>query len=225
MGLADGIQRLERVIREARATPVIGGAMLEPLELQDMMDAIRVDLFEAARQLPDGRWVEKGPAAREAIDELSGVVHDARAVPLTGRVRVDRERALALVERMRAGAHQERIVDAPPPDPIDSASLMALLDRLDATLRKAKPVPLTDQARVEKEEVYDVLDRMRGAVPGVARGAPELLVPIDRLDDLIHNAAPVPLTDQVRVDRQEVAEIVQTMRAAFSQGTRAAPTN
>jgi hypothetical protein len=31
----------------------------------------------------------------------------------------------------------------------------------------------------------------------------DVLVLIDKLDDLIHNARPVPLTDQVRVDREE----------------------
>src|SRR5215212_955244 len=32
----------------------------------------------------------------------------------------------------------------------------------------------------------------------------DVLVLIDKLDDLIHNARPVPLTDQVRVDREEM---------------------
>ena len=35
----------------------------------------------------------------------------------------------------------------------------------------------------------------------------DVLVLIDRLDDLVHNAKAVPLTDQVRLDREEIYEI------------------
>src|SRR6266853_1970592 len=34
----------------------------------------------------------------------------------------------------------------------------------------------------------------------------DVLVLIDKLDDLVHNAKPVPLTDQVRVDKEEIYE-------------------
>src|SRR5919202_1362708 len=34
----------------------------------------------------------------------------------------------------------------------------------------------------------------------------DVLVLIDKLDDTIHNAKPVPLTDQVRVDKEEIYE-------------------
>ena len=33
----------------------------------------------------------------------------------------------------------------------------------------------------------------------------DVLVLIDKLDDTIHNAKPVPLTDQVRVDKEAVS--------------------
>ena len=33
----------------------------------------------------------------------------------------------------------------------------------------------------------------------------DVLVLIDKLDDLVHNAKAVPLTDQVRIDREEIA--------------------
>ena len=32
----------------------------------------------------------------------------------------------------------------------------------------------------------------------------DVLVLIDKLDDVIHNGKPVPLTDQVRVEREEI---------------------
>ena len=45
----------------------------------------------------------------------------------------------------------------------------------------------------------------------------DVLVLIDKLDDLIHNARPVPLTDQVRVDREEVYDLLDQMRATIPE--------
>ena len=39
------------------------------------------------------------------------------------------------------------------------------IDKLDDQIHNAKPVPLTDQVRVDKEEVYDILDQMRATIP------------------------------------------------------------
>src|ERR671920_465981 len=39
--------------------------------------------------------------------------------------------------------------------------VLVLIDKLDDTIHNAKPVPLTDQVRVDKEEIYDILDQMR----------------------------------------------------------------
>ena len=33
------------------------------------------------------------------------------------------------------------------------------------SVHNAKPVPLTDQVRVDKEEIYDILDQMRATIP------------------------------------------------------------
>src|SRR2546425_10345179 len=43
--------------------------------------------------------------------------------------------------------------------------VLVLIDKLDDTIHNSKPVPLTDQVRVDKEEVYDILDQMRGTIP------------------------------------------------------------
>ena len=45
----------------------------------------------------------------------------------------------------------------------------------------------------------------------------DVLVLIDRLDDLVHNAKAVPLTDQVRLDREEIYEILDQMRATIPE--------
>ena len=45
----------------------------------------------------------------------------------------------------------------------------------------------------------------------------DVLVLIDRLDDLVHNAKAVPLTDQVRIDREEIYDILDQMRATIPE--------
>jgi cell division septum initiation protein DivIVA len=45
----------------------------------------------------------------------------------------------------------------------------------------------------------------------------DVLVLIDKIDDLVHNAKGVPLTDQVRIDREEVYDILDQMRATIPE--------
>jgi cell division septum initiation protein DivIVA len=43
--------------------------------------------------------------------------------------------------------------------------VLVLIDKLDDLVHNAKAVPLTDQVRLDKEEVYDILDQMRATIP------------------------------------------------------------
>src|SRR5919198_5104360 len=43
--------------------------------------------------------------------------------------------------------------------------VLVLIDKLDDAIHNAKPVPLTDQVRIDKEEIYDTLDQMRATIP------------------------------------------------------------
>src|SRR4029077_19747757 len=47
--------------------------------------------------------------------------------------------------------------------------------------------------------------------------AMDVLVLIDKRDDLVHNAKAVPLTDQVRIDREEIYDILDQMRATIPE--------
>ena len=47
--------------------------------------------------------------------------------------------------------------------------------------------------------------------------AMDVLVLIDKLDDVVHNARTVPLTDQVRIDREEIYDILDQMRATIPE--------
>jgi vacuolar-type H+-ATPase subunit H len=45
----------------------------------------------------------------------------------------------------------------------------------------------------------------------------DVLVLIDKLDDLIHNARSVPLTDSVMLDREEIYDILDQMRSTIPE--------
>ena len=45
----------------------------------------------------------------------------------------------------------------------------------------------------------------------------DVLVLIDKLDDLIHNARNVPITGEVRVDREEIYDLLDQMRATIPE--------
>ena len=66
-------------------------------------------------------------------------------------------------------------------------------------------------------EIRPVERRFRAAPRKLSRTLMDVLVLIDKLDDLIHNARPVPLTDQVRVDREEIYDLLDQMRATIPE--------
>ena len=45
----------------------------------------------------------------------------------------------------------------------------------------------------------------------------DVLVLIDKLDDLVHNAKTVPMTGTVRVDQEEIYDILDQMRATIPE--------
>jgi cell division septum initiation protein DivIVA len=50
----------------------------------------------------------------------------------------------------------------------------------------------------------------------------DVLVLIDKLDDLVHNARAVPLTDQVRIDREAIYELLDQMRSTIPEEVKQA---
>jgi hypothetical protein len=230
MGVEALIDQLETRIRDARKVPLIGGVRIDRWEIYDLLDELRAELAKLVRPLDENRVVRRGAGVWEPIEELSAVVHGGGSAD---RVRVDRDRLLALVGRMREGVRQEEIVPRPAPEAYDTAPLAALTDQLEALVAGAAPVPLTPEVRVQKDEIYDILDRMRAALAPAVQTAGEpartrlagVLPAIDDLDDTVHNAKPIPLTDQVRLNQDKLSRSLKRIRAAFSQGTLLALTN
>src|SRR5947208_11314236 len=48
---------------------------------------------------------------------------------------------------------------------MESMDVLVLIDKLDDLIHNAKTVPLTDTVRIEREEIYDILDQMRASIP------------------------------------------------------------
>jgi hypothetical protein len=83
--------------------------------------------------------------------------------------------------------------------------------RLVEVLENARPVPLTDQLRLDKLDVYELVAELReGASP-----SPSLLGAAEAVEDAVRNAKPIPLTDQVRLPKERVDELVRDLRAAY----------
>ena len=95
-----------------------------------------------------------------AADAFDDLVHGAKLVPMTAQVQIDLGAYSAAVERMRASAawitERERGRSHRP-----VSELLESLDRLGAESRK---MPLSSRRRMDKEELYDLVDRFRIAV-------------------------------------------------------------
>ena len=85
--------------------------------------------------------------------------------------------------------------------------LAGLVDSLDQQIKNAKPIPLTNQVRLDKTPMHATLDEIRGTAPGAVNPL------VDELDELLQHARPVPLTDQVRLPKPDLEDIVNRMRA------------
>ncbi len=92
-----------------------------------------------------------------AIDAFDDLLHKARLVPLTDQVRLKPD----VLAHHVAQIHEHLL-----PDMRARAVAEGILERLGVLVRDAKPVPLTEQVRVNRDELYEVLDALRGALAG-----------------------------------------------------------
>jgi hypothetical protein len=95
----------------------------------------------------------------ELIDAIDDLVHEAKPVPLSDQVRVDRAELESLI-----GALREEVAGLRRPH-----DALALIGELETIVREAGRIPLTGRLRVEREAVYAILDTLRFAVPELVR--------------------------------------------------------
>jgi hypothetical protein len=130
-----------------------------------------------------------------AIDALDDMVHMAPEVPLTDSVRHDEADLKAGVERVRSEA--TALFGGEPGRQGAIGEVFDALAGLDDQVAHAKAVPLTDQVRVNRERLYEGLDRLRAALPPAIeqRGSPGAVPPrwsavldaVDALERRMHD--------------------------------------
>ena len=109
-----------------------------------------------------------------AIDSLDELLYRAKPVPLSDDVRVDPAELARLVEDIRVAIPIELTRAG-------SSDVPALVDRLDAVSRDAKPVPMSRAVRVDKERIYSICDELRASLPDDLRQAPLRQAALDSL--------------------------------------------
>jgi hypothetical protein len=124
-----------------------------------------------------------------AVDELDDLIHHrGRPVPLSDRqVTVDRGRLTALAARLSA-----QDADLGP-------ALEQRVRALQELVAAAKPVPLTDRVRLDKEAMYEALDEIRGGVAEERRSA--LAEPARRLVNAVDELSAAVLEGRLDRDR------------------------
>jgi hypothetical protein len=106
---------------------------------------------------------------------------------------------------------------APPPEGgVEREDPRTLASSLIGLLEDARPVPLTREVRIDKNEVHAVVGEIRSASSPIP-----LVEAAGAVEDAVRNAMPVPLTDQVRLPRERVAELIQGLRLAAQAGLAA----
>ena len=147
-GLTALVEDLDALVREAKSVPLTKEIRVEREGIYDLLDGLRAVCGSAAGDSAPTTPVPSEAAA--VLDEFDDFVLNAGTVPFTAQVRLDRTRAYALVDRLRAALH----------DP--SAETGAALDELDRRVHGAKSIPLTNDVRVGAVEIFELLERIRG---------------------------------------------------------------
>ena len=93
--------------------------------------------------------------------------------------------------------------------------LLALLEELDERVFNAKMLPMTDQVRLDLEQVLAHVGRMRAQIPPELPPESGVRATVDGLEQLFREAQGVPLTDQVRVDKEGIYELLDGLRLAI----------
>lgn len=141
-----------------------------------------------------------------AIDAVDDLLHNARVVPLSDEVRVDPEELGGLIQRMRSSL-REQLAD---PEPSRS---WAQVDRLQAELRAARKMPMSNHVRVDRERMYDILDWLRAVVLADLRADDPSADPVAVAADGVLSVLGRSRARLVAVDREDLGAAVARLRA------------
>ena len=145
----DGVAAIEALAAEAKRIRLTPDVRLDRRGLTRKLDELRLELPEqVAAKSGEPNERPPGAAALVAISELDELVHNARIVPLTDQVRLERAEF-----ETRIAALREQVAN--------NGRALAVVERLETVVADAKPVPMTDQIRVLKTRLYDLLGELR----------------------------------------------------------------
>lgn len=94
--------------------------------------------------------------------------------------------------------------------------ILIAIDKLDDTIHNAKPFPMTDQVRLNPEKLRREVEDVHSTLPHEARKRAEADGLLERLDVLIRDAKPVPFTQQIRIDKDQLYEVLDGLRHAIA---------
>jgi len=98
--------------------------------------------------------------------------------------------------------------------------LLVAIDTLDDLVHNARAVPLTDQVRLKRGRLDEAFGQIQDALPLDVRARAEADGLLERLDRLVTGAKPVPLTGDVRFDKQELYDVLDALRALIGPENR-----
>lgn len=99
--------------------------------------------------------------------------------------------------------------------------VLILLDKLDDLIYSSKPIPLTDQVRVEREEAYSLLDQIRLSMPEEIKRA-RVIVKERREEPKQESRAPEPEGSHLQEIVASIEELKRSQRPAPPPLTAAA---
>jgi len=94
--------------------------------------------------------------------------------------------------------------------------VLVLIDKLDDLIHNAKTVPLTDTVRIEREEIYDILDQMRASIPEEIKQARWI---VKERQDMLSEAKREAerLLQEARDKAEQIASQEEVVRLAHEQ--------
>jgi cell division septum initiation protein DivIVA len=92
--------------------------------------------------------------------------------------------------------------------------VLELIDKLDDLIHNARAVPLTDQVRIDREAIYDLLDQMRSTIPEEVKQARWIVKERQEMLAVAKRAAERLVADARDPAAQEASEQVVVKRAA-----------
>jgi hypothetical protein len=95
---------------------------------------------------------------------------------------------------------------------------LVAIDTLDDLVHNAGAIPFTGAARMPREELEGAAGQIHATLPPDVRARADAEGLLDRLDAVVAAARPLPLTRQVRFDKDELYEVLDGIRGAIVPG-------